>query len=112
MSIIRRLALSIAPTTLALLPLACEDSGVAESGQAQTQLAAARTAYLEVVANRPSMFLPADAAASASDDEEARQIEAYLARERRPTEHSRASPIRSRRSRRTATPPRASCSRK
>jgi hypothetical protein len=79
MSIIRRLALSIAPTTLALLPLACEDSGVAESGQAQTQLAAARTAYLEVVANRPSMFLPADAAASASDDEEARQIEAYLA---------------------------------
>jgi hypothetical protein len=78
MSITRRLAL-IATTALALFPLACEDSGVSESGQAQAQLAAARTAYLEVVANRPTMFLPADAASEASDDEEARQIEAYLA---------------------------------
>ncbi|MGA1518321.1 MAG: hypothetical protein ACO396_11170, partial [Phycisphaerales bacterium] len=78
MSITRRLAL-IAPTALALLPLACEDSGVSDSGQAQAQLAAARTAYLEVVANRPTMSLPTDAASKASDDEEARQIEAYLA---------------------------------
>ncbi|MGA0872818.1 MAG: hypothetical protein ACO3SJ_08090, partial [Phycisphaerales bacterium] len=78
MSITRRLAL-IAPTALALLPLACEDSGVSESGQAQAQLAAARTAYLEVVANRPTVSLPGDAASKASDDEEARQIEAYLA---------------------------------
>ncbi|MGA1709011.1 MAG: hypothetical protein ACO4CI_10025, partial [Phycisphaerales bacterium] len=78
MSITRRLAL-IAPTALALLPLACEDSGVSDSGQAQAQLAAARTAYLEVVANRPTVSLPGDAASKASDDEEARQIEAYLA---------------------------------
>jgi hypothetical protein len=78
MSITRRLAL-IAPTALALLPLACEDSGVSDSGQAQAQLAAARTAYLEVVANRPTISLPTDAASKASDDEEARQIEAYLA---------------------------------
>ncbi|MFZ9691036.1 MAG: hypothetical protein ACO3EP_03270 [Phycisphaerales bacterium] len=74
----RRLAL-LAPIALASLPLACEDSGVADSRQAQAQLAAARTAYLEVVANRPTIAIPSNAASNASDDEEARQIEQYLA---------------------------------
>ena len=76
MSISRRLPL-IAPLALAILPLACEDAGVAESGQAQAQLAAARTAYLEVVANRPTTSVAANLAGA--DDEEARQIEAFAA---------------------------------
>lgn len=79
MSISRRLPL-LAPLALAILPLACEDSGVAESSQAQAQLAAARTAYLEVVANRPStMLVGLDLASQATSDEEARQIEAFAA---------------------------------
>ena len=76
MSISRRLPL-IAPLALAILPLACEDAGVAESGQAQAQLAAARTAYLEVVANRPTTSVASNLAGA--DDEEARQIEAFAA---------------------------------
>ena len=76
MSISRRLPL-IAPLALAILPLACEDAGVAESDQAQAQLAAARTAYLEVVANRPTTSVAANLAGA--DDEEARQIEAFAA---------------------------------
>ncbi len=77
MSISRRLPL-LAPLALAILPLACEDSGVAESSQAQAQLASARTAYLEVVANRPAtMLVGSELASKAIDDDEARQIEAF-----------------------------------
>jgi hypothetical protein len=78
MSMTRRVAF-IAPIAFAALPLACEDSGVAESRQAQAQLAAARAAYLEVMANRPSLQMPADAPPAGLDDEETRQIDAYLA---------------------------------
>lgn len=66
------------PLALAILPLACEDAGVADSSQARSQLAAARTAYLQVIANRPAATLSAgEFAASPADDEEARQLEAF-----------------------------------
>ena len=109
MSISHRLPL-LAPLALAILPLACEDSGVAESSQAQAQLASARTAYLEVVANRPAtMLVGSELASKAIDDDEARQIEAFAGLRATPGRFQ-SSRTRSRRSPRAAMPPRDSCS--